>query len=142
VNARLNRLQIERLLPQKGSMCLIDAVLEWTTDGITCTADASREGNPLRDDHGVSVVHSIEYGAQAAALHRLTLDQERGKVSAGLLLQARDVSFLVEYIDRLPQPLLVAARCAMASSETARYVYEIRAGEILASSGELTLRLM
>jgi predicted hotdog family 3-hydroxylacyl-ACP dehydratase len=142
VNARLNRLQIERLLPQKGSMCLIDAVLEWTPDGITCTADAARDENPLRDDHGVSVVHSIEYGAQAAALHRLTLNQDRGKVSAGLLLQARDVSFLVEYLDRLPQPLRVSARCAMASSETARYVYEIRAEAILAASGELTLRLM
>jgi len=123
-------------------MCLIDAALEWTAEAIMCTADATRHENPLRDDRGLSVVHSIEYGAQAAALHRLALNKERGTVTGGLLLQVRDVRFFIEYLDQLPQPLLVSARCAMASSETARYVFEIRTHDVLASRGELTLRLM
>ena len=137
----LKRHEVERLLPQKGAMCLIDAVLERGGEGIVCIADAARADNPLRDDHGVSVVHSVEYGAQAAALHRLSLAADHGTATAGLLLQVRDVHFFSDYLDRLPQPLTVSARCAAASSETSRYRFEIRALDFIVSSGELTLKL-
>lgn len=137
----LERLAIERLLPQKGSMCLIDSAREWDADTIVCLADASRPDNPLRDEHGVAVVHGVEYGAQAAAVHHLTVGAVDRTPRGGLLLQLRDVRFGVGYLDRLPQPLEVVARCVMASSETARYRFEIRAAGELACRGELTLQL-
>jgi len=141
LKSALSRVEIERLLPQKGAMCLIDAALEVTADGIVCLANVRTDGHPLGEVQGVPALHGVEYGAQAAALHRLIHNGEQGKVIGGLLLQVRDLHFFVDHLDRLPQPLRISARCAMASSEIARYIFEIRAGDLLASRGELTLKL-
>jgi predicted hotdog family 3-hydroxylacyl-ACP dehydratase len=136
----LSRPEIERLLPQKEAMCLVDSVLERTPDGIVCTADASRDDHPLREQQGVSVVHAIEYGAQAAALHRM-LSGIEASVSGGLLLQVKNARFHSRWLDRLPQPLRITASCLVASSEAASYRFEVRAGDTLAASGDLTLKL-
>jgi predicted hotdog family 3-hydroxylacyl-ACP dehydratase len=136
----MGRAEIERLLPQKAAMCLVDTVLETTRDGIVCTADASRDGHPLRERQGVSVVHAIEYGAQAAALHRLLTGRE-AFVPGGLLLQVKNAKFHAQWLDRLPQPLRVTASCLVASSEAASYRFEVRAGDTVAASGDLTLKL-
>lgn len=139
----LSRAAIERLLPQKGAMCLIDAATEVTAEAIVCLATVWLQGNPLGEALGVPALHGVEYGAQAAALHRLVRggDRERSAVSGGLLLQVRELRCFVEYLDQLPQPLRISARCAMASSEIARYVFEIHAADLLALRGELTLKL-
>jgi predicted hotdog family 3-hydroxylacyl-ACP dehydratase len=122
-------------------MCLIDAALEVTDDGIVCMAHIGLAGHPLGEAQGVPALHSVEYGAQAAALHHLARTHEQGAVSGGLLLQIRDLQVFVDYLDRLPQPMRISAHCMIATSETARYVFEMRAGDVLASCGELTLRL-
>jgi len=141
VNAVLDRHRIEQLLPQKGAMCLLDSSVATTGDSIVCAADASRVDHPLREAEGVSVVHAVEYGAQAAALHRLMCGLESGAASGGLLLRIKKAQFFVPWLDRLPQPLRISARCLLASSEAATYCFEISAGETLAASGELTLKL-
>jgi predicted hotdog family 3-hydroxylacyl-ACP dehydratase len=140
VTVVLARHEVERLLPQKGLMCLIDAVLELNGEAITCAADASRPDHPLRERDALSVVYSIEYGAQAAALHRLTQDPPKA-ARGGLLLQVRDTHFLEERLDRLAQPLVIVARCALASSEAARYLFRIYSGERIVSTGDMTIRL-
>ena len=122
-------------------MCLVDSVLESTPDGIVCTADAARNDHPLREPQGVPVVHAIEYGAQAAALHRLLVGLETGAVSGGLLLQVKSARFHAQWLDRLPQPLRITATCLVASAEAASYRFEVRAGDVLAASGDLTLKL-
>jgi predicted hotdog family 3-hydroxylacyl-ACP dehydratase len=122
-------------------MCLIDAALEITDDSIVCMAHVGPAGHPLGEARGVPALHSVEYGAQAAALHRLTRAHDQGAVSGGLLLQLRNLQVFVDYLDRLPQPLRISAHCMIATSESARYVFEIHAGDVLASRGELTLRL-
>jgi predicted hotdog family 3-hydroxylacyl-ACP dehydratase len=122
-------------------MCLIDAVLETTGDSIVCLANVRHDDHPLGEAQGVPAQHGVEYGAQAATLHCLTRAGGQGPVTAGLLLQVRDLQVFVAYLDRLPQPLRISAQCVIASSESARYVFEIRAGDLLASRGELTLRL-
>lgn len=158
--AALSRAEIERLLPQKAAMCLIDAALEVTADGILCLATVQRHGHPLGEALGVPALHAVEYGAQAAALHRLTCDEARtvsgtvrGTVkgaargtaretaSGGLLLNVRKLRCFVDYLDQLPQPCQILARCTMATSELARYEFEFCAGDLLAARGELTLKL-
>ncbi|MSP01570.1 MAG: hypothetical protein EXR07_11065 [Acetobacteraceae bacterium] len=40
--------EIERLVPQKGAMCLLDSVLEYSADGIACGAVSHLDpANPL-----------------------------------------------------------------------------------------------
>jgi predicted hotdog family 3-hydroxylacyl-ACP dehydratase len=140
VTVVLARHEVERLLPQKGLMCLIDTVLELNGEAITCAADASRPDHPLRERNALSVVHSIEYAAQAAALHRLTQDPSKA-ARGGLLLQVRDTHFLEERLDQLAQPLVIEARCGLASSEAARYLFRIYSGERIVSTGDMTIRL-
>ena len=136
----LARHEVERLLPQKGLMCLIDTVLELNGDVITCAADASRPDHPLRGRDALSVVYSIEYGAQAAALHWLMQDSSK-TARGGLLLQVRDTHFFEQRLDPLAQPLIIQARCALASSEAARYLFRIYSGERIVSTGNMTIRL-
>lgn len=136
----LARHEVERLLPQKALMCLIDTVLELNGEAITCAADASRPDHPLRERDALSVACSIEYGAQAAALHRLMQDSSNA-ARGGLLLQVRDTHFFEERLDQLAQPLIIQARCALASSEAARYLFRIYSGERIVSTGDITIRL-
>ena len=140
LNAGVARSDIERLLPQKGAMCLLDHVTTWDETAIACTADAGRVPHALRGFDGVSGVHSVEYGAQAAALHCL-LQTPVERVRGGLLLQIHEARFLVRRLDTLSQPLQVLATCKYSSLEAARYVYRIESAGILAASGELTTRL-
>jgi len=75
----LSRERIERLLPHRGAMCLLDEVIEWAPRSIRCAASSHRDpGNPLRGPLGLSSMAGIEYGAQAMALH--------GALSAGAAL--------------------------------------------------------
>ncbi len=136
----LGRREIERLLPQKAAMCLIDSVSAHEGSALLCLADAARDDHPLRESEGVAVEHAIEYGAQAAALHRCLTSHQRS-AAGGLLLQIRKAEFLVRWLDRLPQPLQISAHCLLASSEAANYRFEIRGGQTVAARGELTLKL-
>jgi predicted hotdog family 3-hydroxylacyl-ACP dehydratase len=140
VSTVLSRQEIERLLPQKAAMCLIDSASADEDDALICLADAARADHPLREPEGVAAEHAIEYGAQAAALHRCLTAREQS-AAGGLLLQIRKAEFHVRWLDRLPQPLAVSARCVLASSEAASYRFEVRSGETLAARGELTLKL-
>jgi predicted hotdog family 3-hydroxylacyl-ACP dehydratase len=67
---RVSRPLIERLLPQRGAMCLIDTVLDWDAGTIRCTSSTHRNpDHPLRGPLGLASANAIEYGAQAMALH-------------------------------------------------------------------------
>lgn len=137
----LQRADIEALLPHKGSACWLDSA-EVQPERIVCRA-AVTAAHSLREPDGVPAIYAIEYGAQAAALHRLAT-APAGTVTGGRLLQARDVSFDVDWLDRVPQPLQIVADCAAASSELARYAFRITSaqqpGQPVAS-GTLTLML-
>lgn len=122
-------------------MCLIDRVSAWSETSIVCTADAARVPHALRSERGLSAVHSVEYGAQAAALHRL-LQETGAHARGGLLLLIQEARFFVRRLDSLTQPLRIEATCRYASSEAARYVYRIESAGFVAASGELTTRLM
>jgi len=141
VSRVLQRADIEALLPHKGSACWLDSA-EVQAERIVCRA-AVTDAHPLREPGGVPAVYAIEYGAQAAALHRLAT-APAGTVTGGRLLQARDLAFDVDWLDCVPQPLQIVADCAAASSELARYGFRITAAqqpERAVASGMLTLML-
>ncbi|MGH8502676.1 MAG: hypothetical protein ACREVE_09435, partial [Gammaproteobacteria bacterium] len=61
---------IRALIPHAGTMCLLDAVLEWDDESIHCTSETHRAAdNPLRREGRLSALHAFEYGAQAVAVH-------------------------------------------------------------------------
>ena len=66
----LDRAWIAAHIPHQGSMCLLDAVREWSGEAITCTASSHTDpANPLRADGRLGAANGIEYAAQAMAIH-------------------------------------------------------------------------
>ncbi len=87
---KLNRSNIERLLPHTGVMCFLDAVTAWDAQTISCRAAAPDENHPLFRNGKVPAIAAAEYAAQASALHGALLD-DATTPRAGLLAKLSDV---------------------------------------------------
>lgn len=112
----LDRSQLAALIPHAGSMCLLDAVEEWTAEWIRCSARShSDAANPLRRCGQLAALHLVEYAAQAMAVHGALLAQ--GKPQPGMIGALRDVRCHVTRIDDVLQLLDVSATRRLARSD-------------------------
>src|SRR5471030_209789 len=107
----LNKSRWEHLIPHRGAMCLLDAVLVWDESRIHARAVSHLDpANPLRSDGMLRAVNLCEYGAQAMAIHGGLLARSAGSVAApGMLVSLRAVELHVARIDDLPGDLLIQA---------------------------------
>ncbi len=80
---------IESLLPHRGPMRLLDAVVAWRPDGVVCRAEV-RPDNPFLWDGRLEGVAHMELIAQAAATH-ITLADPLRRPIRGYLVAARDL---------------------------------------------------
>ncbi len=101
----LDHVGIEALIPHRGTMCLLDRMLRWSDARIACTATNHRDpGHPLRTATGLLAGATIEYAAQAAALHGALLARQAGAVARpGALASARDARLTRWRLDDLPR---------------------------------------
>jgi predicted hotdog family 3-hydroxylacyl-ACP dehydratase len=123
------------LIPHQGTMCLLERIVDWSEDAIRLETSTHRShDNPLRRDGRLRAVHLCEYGAQAMAVHGALLSQSRGaRAAPGMLVSLRAVQFSRDYIDDLPQPLIVEAKCLQASTSSLQYSFRItHENEVLA----------
>jgi predicted hotdog family 3-hydroxylacyl-ACP dehydratase len=97
---------IAALIPHSGSMCLLHCMTAWSPERITCTANNHRQANhPLRTRSGLLATCTIEYAAQAMALHGGLIGQAAGTpATPGYLASARGVQLHVLRLDDLPLP--------------------------------------
>jgi len=88
---RLDRAWIESRIPHHGPMCLLDEVIGWDAERITCTSSSHRSAdNPLRARGRLGIACGIEYAAQAMAVHgALIAALEAGRGVAGSLKAGR-----------------------------------------------------
>jgi predicted hotdog family 3-hydroxylacyl-ACP dehydratase len=132
----LDRDAIEALIPHRGTMCLLDRVIEWDKDRIVlATATHRSPTNPLRLDGRLRSIHLCEYGAQAMAVHGGLCAQAEGKTAkAGFLVSLRDVRLHLDYIDQLDTDLHVTAQRLMETSTSWQYAFTIEhSGTMLAT---------
>ena len=129
------------LIPHDGSMCLLAGVESWDAQGIVCVAESHRDArNPLRRDGGLSVVHGIEYAAQAMAVHGGLLARERGETNpAGFLAAVRDVQFQVQSLHDQDTPLRIAVQEQMRSGGSFIYEFSVQADGQELLSGRATV---
>lgn len=123
------------LIPHQGKMRLLDTVLSFDATRIRMSTATHRDPeNPLRSESGLRAIHLCEYGAQAMAVHGALLAQASGGLAAhGLLVSLREVQLTRDWIDDLPDDLIVIAECLHASDSTKQYRFEItHDGELLA----------
>jgi predicted hotdog family 3-hydroxylacyl-ACP dehydratase len=129
------------LIPHAGRMCLISALVEWDAKRIQCRSDSHRSrDNPLRHRGRLHVVHAIEYGAQAAAIHAGLIGRAQGSApEPAVLAGASQIELQATRLDDLQGPLEIRATRVLALGDNAVYVFAVgHAGKELAQ-GRLTL---
>ena len=137
----MNDINIAALIPHAGSMVLIDQVVAWNQDEITCLAGSHRDlSNPLRNHIGVPATAGAEYGSQAAALHGGLL----GRRADGYLVALRDLRLNVARLDDIGDDLIIHARCLAADNQSIVYNFEMtqQEGGATLLAGRVTVALM
>jgi len=127
--ATLERDGIERRIPHRGRMCLLERLEAWDADTIHCSTETHREAdNPLRSSGGgLMAPAAIEYAAQAMALHGGLLAREGEAPSAGFLASVRNVRFAQARLDEVDGRLQVHAR--RLSGDARQVLYEFRVAD-------------
>lgn len=137
--ARLPRARIAQLLPHAGEMVLLDAVTGWDEGSIECEIhNHGSAGNPLRRNASLPAMATLEYAAQAMAVHA-ALSRGGRAPSSGVLAAIRDLQLNVDRIDDVAGPLRVTAAQRFASDAGIAYVFELRGPQGLLASGQLTV---
>jgi predicted hotdog family 3-hydroxylacyl-ACP dehydratase len=124
--ATLDRAGIAARIPHAGAMCLLDALLAWSSDEIVCGTDSHRRpDHPLRLDGELPAACALEYASQAMALHGALCSAAMAP-TPGFLASARGLRLHARRLDHSPGPLRVSARRTAGSDAQAMYAFELR----------------
>lgn len=131
------------LIPHRGTMCLLDAVVDWNDDQIHATSTSHRcADNPLRSDGMLRSVHLCEYAAQAMAVHGGLLAQREGNVAApGFLVSLRAVKLRVARIDDLIHTLDIHAEKLLDGGGGWQYAFRIEHTGVLLAEGRAAVMM-
>ena len=120
---KLNRDQIEELIPHGGNMCLIDIVEYWDSNSIRCTSNTHRnQDNPLRLNDKLSSLHLLEYGAQTMCIHGGLLTKS---TSAGFLAAVRNVELLIDNLENIHSEIIIDAHAQFKAESGVIYEFTI-----------------
>jgi predicted hotdog family 3-hydroxylacyl-ACP dehydratase len=118
-------------IPHQGSMCLLDAVIEWDMQHLRCRAVSHRDpANPLRQFGRLGAACGIEYAAQAMAVHGALLAEiaEAGnRPRPGMLVSVRNVALHVTRLDDIPADLEVRAEQLSSDAGMLLYAFAVQA---------------
>lgn len=139
----MDRAQIAALIPHKGAMCLLDAVLRWDAETITCISHRYRDSdNPLRRADGtLGTACGIEIAAQAMAVHGRLTAGAAGRASRGFLASLRDVRLRTTYLDTLAGELTINATLLMGDHTGASYGFMLEHDGVEILIGRATVLL-
>jgi predicted hotdog family 3-hydroxylacyl-ACP dehydratase len=113
-------------IPHQGSMCLLDAVKDWSESAIACRATSHTDpANPLRAEGRLGAANGIEYAAQAMAIHGALLANIDDQPRQGYLTSVRSVSLHVARLDDLPGELEVQAERLSGDANNILYQFSL-----------------
>ena len=145
----LNRDWIAAHIPHGGRMCLLDEVITWGTERISCRSSTHRAlDHPLRAHGRLGIACGVEYAAQSMAVHGALIagaadsaladaasaPTERGSgaeepgrdsPSAGFLAGLRDLRFDASRLDDVHGDLICHAMRVAGDRGTALYEFEV-----------------
>ena len=138
----LDRVEIAKLIPHAGTMCLLDAVLDWDATTISCRASSHRSSdNPMAVEGRLAAVCGIEYAAQAMAAHARLTGTVHAQPMAGYLASVRDVVCAVARLDLLAGDLLITAEQLLGDDRRAIYRFSLRCEGDLVMQGRAAVVL-
>lgn len=122
----LDHAAIAARIPHQGTMCLLDAVLDWSATAISCRAVSHTDpANPLRAADRLGAANGIEYAAQAMAVHGALLAPAGAPPRQGYLTSVRSVTLQVARLDDLPGELEVTAERLSGDSNHILYQFAV-----------------
>ena len=144
---RLNRAWIESRIPHHGRMCLLDEVIAWSAERVSCRSATHRAAdNPLRASGRLGIACGIEYAAQAMAVHGALVaggaaaaGAAPGPPAAGFLAAVRGVRFRSLRLDDVQGDLICDAVRMAGDATTALYEFELRSQETRLLTGRATV---
>ena len=124
--ATLDHAGIAARIPHGGRMCLLDALLSWSAEGIRCSAASHRDpDHPLRHGGALPAPAAIEYAAQAMALHGTLCAAPGAAPRPGFLAAVRGVRLQVPRLDTVEGALIVSAQRVAGDSGQALYTFAL-----------------
>jgi predicted hotdog family 3-hydroxylacyl-ACP dehydratase len=137
----LDQNNIEVLIPHSGAMILLNKVLKWDDNHISCLADSHRGGNnPLRNENILSSVCGVEYAAQAMAVHgALSRRDSMPEKYHGYLVSIKDLQLSVARLDDIETDLTINAEMLMRDNEFLIYQFSILSESRILLSGRATI---
>lgn len=129
-------------IPHAGTMCLLDCVVDWSDEHISCIATShTRATNPLRAADRLGATAGIEYAAQAMAAHGALCAEVGKEPRAGLLTSLRGVLLHRPRLDDLPGDLAVFAERLSGNAGTVLYHFVVSYGTERLVEGRATVVL-
>jgi predicted hotdog family 3-hydroxylacyl-ACP dehydratase len=143
MKARLDHAALAALIPHAGRMCLLDRVDAWDERRILCSATShTAPDNPLRSASGLLATATIEYAAQAAAVHGGLMAQASGRCAApGFLASARSVTLHRVRLDDLPGELAIETEHVAGDDRQLLYAFTVRHAGTTVADGRLAVVL-
>jgi predicted hotdog family 3-hydroxylacyl-ACP dehydratase len=128
---RLDRRWIAAHVPHAGRMCLLDEVMNWSAERISCRSGTHRApDHPLRSHGRLGAVCGIEYAAQAMAVHGALIGADvGGPARAGLLASVRSVRLHVTRLDDVESDLFCDAVRMAGERGMVLYEFEVRSAQ-------------
>jgi predicted hotdog family 3-hydroxylacyl-ACP dehydratase len=144
---QLNRAWIEAHIPHQGRMCLLDEVVNWSAEGISCRSGGHRAADhPLRAHGRLGVACGIEFAAQAMAVHGALIadahdahDAHDAKPPAGILASVRGVRLHVARLDDVQSDLICDALRIAGDRGSILYEFELHSATMRLLSGRATV---
>jgi len=113
-------------IPHQGDMCLLDAVVDWSENAISCRAVSHTDpANPLRAADRLGAATGIEYAAQAMAIHGALLAGQDDAPRQGYLTSVRSVTLHADRLDDLSGPLDVQAERLSGDANNILYQFSV-----------------
>ena len=138
----MTRDAIAQLIPHRGEMCLLDAVVRCDSASIVCHSTRHLAAdNPLRAHGRLSAIHAIEFAAQAMAAHHRLTSETSGGPRSGLLVSVRQCTFAADRLDDCDSPLVIEAHQLAASADAITYRFEVGAAGAPAVAGRASIAL-
>lgn len=137
----IGRDELCALIPHAGFMCLLEGVIDWDEQHITCQALSHQHSdNPLRCEQGLSALQGIEYGAQAMAVHGGLLARQQGQTAPpGYLAALRNVALNCDWLHLIDEPLKVEAAQLLAGAGSFMYEFKLSDSRQVLLSGRATV---
>lgn len=138
----LDRVWIAAHIPHQGKMCLLDKVVDWSSERIVCYAVShTLDDNPLRIHGRLGGCAGIEYAAQTMAVHGVLLADAQAAPRQGYLTSVRSVNFQVARLDDLPHPLQIRAERLSGDDQLILYQFSVHHESLCLLEGRATVVL-